>query len=63
MTYAELLELLKKMTPDQLADTVQVYSGDIDETIRVIGTSANTDEEMGESLIEFSTSQLFLILE
>ena len=63
MTYAELLELLKKMTPDQLADTVQVYSGDIDETIRVIGTSANTDEDMGESLIEFSTSQLFLILE
>ena len=63
MTYAELLELLKKMTHAQLADTVQVYSGDIDETIQVIGTSANTDEEMGESLIEFNTSQLFLILE
>jgi len=63
MTYAELLELLKQMTHAQLADTVQVYSGDIDETIRVIGTSANTDEEMGESLIEFNTSQLFLILE
>jgi len=63
MIYAELLELLKQMTPDQLADTVQVYSGCIDETIQVIGTSANTDEDMGESLIEFSTSQLFLILE
>ena len=63
MIYAELLEVLKNMTPDQLADTVQTYSGDIDDTIKVIGTSENSDAEMGESLPNFSTTQLFLILE
>ena len=63
MTYAELLELLKQMTPDQLADTVQTYSGDIDDTIKVIGTSANSTTMMGESLPNFSTTQIFLILE
>jgi len=63
MLYAELLEVLQQMTPDQLADTVQTYSGDIDDTIKVIGTSANSDAYMGESLPNFSTTQLFLILE
>ena len=63
MIYAELLEVLKNMTPDQLADTVHAYSGDIDDSIKVIGTSANSDEEMGESLPNFSTTQVFLILE
>ena len=62
MTYQELLEVLKNMTPDQLADTVHAYSGNIDDTIRVIGTSTNSDAEMGESLPNFSTTQLFLIL-
>ena len=63
MIYAELLEVLKNMTPDQLADTVQTYSGDIDDTIKVIGTSTNSDAEMGESMPNFSTTQIFLILE
>ena len=63
MIYAELLEQLKQMTPDQLADTVQTYSGDIDDTIKVIGTSTNSDAEMGDSLPNFSTTQLFLVLE
>ena len=62
MIYAELLEVLKQMTPDQLADTVQAYSGDIDETIRVVAVSENSNAEMGESLPNFSTTQLFLIL-
>jgi len=39
MIYAELLDILKNMTPDQLADTVQTYSSDIDDIIKVIGTS------------------------
>jgi hypothetical protein len=63
MIYAELLEVLKNMTPDQLADNVQTYSGDIDDTIRVIGTSENSDLEMGESIESFQQNQLFLILE
>ena len=62
MIYAELLEVLKQMTPDQLADTVQAYSGDIDDVIRVVGTSTNSDAEMGESIPNFSTTQLFLVL-
>ena len=63
MIYAELLEVLKRMTPDQLADTVQTYSGDIDDTIRVISTRTNSTADMGESLPNFSTTQIFLILE
>ena len=63
MIYAELLEVLKNMTPDQLADTVQTYSGDIDDTIKVIGTSTNDDYNMGDALPNFSTTQVFLILE
>ena len=63
MIYAELLDILKNMTPDQLADTVQAYSGDIDDIIKVIGVSENTDQEMGESIPNFSTTQIFLILE
>ena len=62
ITYAELLEVLKQMTPDQLADTVQTYSGDIDDTIRVIGYAEN-NEYMGEPLPNFSTTQIFLLLE
>ena len=63
MIYAELLEVLKNMTPDQLADTVQTYSGDIDDTIKVLGVSENSAAEMGESMPNFSTTQIFLILE
>ena len=63
MIYAELLDILKNMTPDQLADRVQTYSGDIDDTIKVIGTCPNDDYNMGESLPNFSTTQTFLILE
>lgn len=62
ITYAELLERLNKMTPKQLAMEVQTYSGDIDDTIPVIGFSLNTDYEMGESLEGFPTTQTFLIL-
>ena len=63
MIYAELLDILKNMTPNQLADTVQTYSGDIDDTIKVIGTSPNDDYNMDHSLPNFSTTQVFLILE
>ena len=63
MIYAELLEVLKNMTPDQLADTVQTYSGDIDDTIKVLGTSENSPADMGIPMPNFSTTQIFLILE
>ena len=63
MTYQELLEELQQMTPDQLANTVQTYSGDIDDTIKVIGTSENSPADMGIPMPNFSTTQMFLILE
>jgi hypothetical protein len=62
MIYAELLDILKNMTPDQLADTVQTYSGDIDDTIKVIGYAEN-NEYMDEPLPNFRTTQVFLLLE
>jgi hypothetical protein len=62
MNYAELLEILKTMKPDQLADPVYIYSGDIDDTIAVIGTAEN-NEYMGEPLPNFRTTQVFLVLE
>lgn len=62
MTYAELLEALKSMTPDQLALTVHAYSGDIDDTIPVVAVSENSDAEMGESICGFNTTQTFLVL-
>jgi len=63
MTYHELLEALQQMTPDQLANTVHAYSGDIDEAIRVLGTSENSPADMGIPMPNFSTTQIFLILE
>lgn len=63
ITYAELLERLNKMTAKQLAQEVVTYSGDIDDTIKVIGFSLNTDYEMGESLEGFPKTQTFLVLE
>ena len=63
MTYQELLEELQQMTPDQLANTVHAYSGDIDEAIRVLGTSENSPADMGIPMPNFSTTQIFLILE
>ena len=63
MTYQELLEELQQMTPDQLANTVHAYSGDIDEAIRVLGTSENSPADMGIPMPNFSTTQTFLILE
>ena len=63
MTYLELRDLLDGMSPTELAHEVVVYSGDIDDTIRVIGTSPNTDEAMGESMEGFATTQPFLVLE
>ena len=63
MTYLELRDLLNSLTAQQLMQDVQTYSGDIDDTIRVIGTSVNNDADMGESLSGFSTTQLFLVLE
>ena len=62
MTYQELLEELQQMTPDQLANTVHAYSGDIDEAIRVLGTSENSPADMGIPMPNFSTTQIFLIL-
>lgn len=62
ITYQQLLDRLNTMTPEQLAMGVQTYSGDIDDTISVIGFSLNTDEEMGESIEDFPTAQTFLVL-
>jgi len=50
ITYAGLRLWIDKLTPEQLASTVSVYSGDIDETFPVFGTCFNTDKDMGEEL-------------
>ena len=63
ITYAELLERLNKMSPKQLSMEVVAYSGDIDNTLNVIGFSLNTDYEMGESIEGFPKTQTFLVLE
>lgn len=47
MTYQELKLFLDTLSPEQLAQTVQTYAGDIDTNIPVIGTTNNTDDEMG----------------
>ena len=63
MTYQELKNILSTMDPEQLQQPVVTYSGDIDDTIRVIGTSVNSDEAMGESLDTYPQEQFFLVLE
>lgn len=50
LTYRDLLEFLKAMTEEELSMNVSVYSGGVDETFPVFGTSRNTDEEMSEEL-------------
>ena len=63
MTYLELRNLLNTMSAQELDQPVVTYSGDIDDTIRVIGTSLNTDEIMGEKMLGYPENQLFLDLE
>lgn len=63
MTYQQLKDILNTMDAEQLEQTVVTYSGDIDDTIRVIGTSINSDAEMGESLDTYPNDQFFLVLE
>ena len=63
MTYQQLKDILDTMDAEQLQQSVVTYSGDIDDTIRVIGTSFNSDDEMGESLDTYPQQQFFLVLE
>jgi hypothetical protein len=63
ITYRELQAMLNTLTPEQLDQSVVTYSGDIDDTISVIGFDVNSDEVMGESLDTFSATQMLLILE
>ena len=63
MTYLELRDLLNSLSAQQLMQDVQTYSGDIDDTIKVLGTSENTPADMGIPMPNFSTTQLFLVLE
>lgn len=62
MTYLELRDYLNSMTAEQLMQTVQTYSGDIDDAIEVISTTENSPAEMGESLPGYAESQIFLVL-
>jgi hypothetical protein len=63
ITYRELQAMLNTLTPEQLDQSVVTYSGDIDDTISVIGFDVNSDEVMGESLDTFPATQMLLILE
>ena len=58
MNYRELRDLLNTLTDAELDQNVITYSGDIDDTIAVIGTAVNTDDVMGEDWEDFGTEQL-----
>ena len=60
ITYAELLEFIQTLTPEQLAMPAMVYMGDVDDTEMVFGTCFNTDDEMGRSMDGISTEQPFM---
>ena len=63
MTYLELRNLLNNMSEQELAQPVVTYSGQIDGTILVIGTSMNTDAIMGGKMPDYPEHQMFLELE
>lgn len=62
MTYRDLLGFLNAMTEEELNMNVSVYSGDVDETFPVFGTSRNTDEEMGEELDTLDSGHPLLLI-
>ena len=45
LTYAQLLEQLQKLTPEQLAQTVTVYNLDNDETFGMLGADVTGQED------------------
>jgi hypothetical protein len=63
MIYLELRDLLNSMSAKELMQPVVAYSGNIDDTIKVIGTSVNSNEDMGETLDTYPNNQVFLVLE
>jgi hypothetical protein len=62
MTYAELKAFLDTLTDAQLNLPATTYSGEIDDTIGVIGTAFNTKKEMGARMEGFKTSQPFILI-
>jgi len=62
ITYAGLKVLLDQFTPEQLAQNVVVYAGDIDDVMPVFGTCLNTDEEMGEAIENEPEGAFFLLI-
>ena len=62
ITYQELKEFIETLTPEQLALPAMVYAGDVDDDMKIFGTSFNSEEEMGESLEGITTEQPFLLI-
>ena len=62
ITYAGLKFLLDQLTPEQLAQNVTVYAGDVDDSMAVFGTCFNTDEEMGTALDTEPVGAFLLII-
>jgi hypothetical protein len=60
ITYAQLLEFIQTLTPEQLAMPAMVYAGEVDDTMMVFATCFNTNEEMGASMQGISTDQPFM---
>ena len=50
MTYQELRDYLDTLTPEELNLNVSIYCGEVDEVWPVMGTSRNTDQDMGEEI-------------
>jgi hypothetical protein len=60
ITFKDLKEFLDTLTPEQLAMPATVYAGDVDDAMEIFGTCFNSEEEMGESLKGYPTTQPFL---
>jgi hypothetical protein len=62
ITYQELKAFIETLTPEQLALPAMVYAGDVDDAMKVFGTSFNSDEEMGESMEGIPEIQPFMLI-
>lgn len=62
MTYAQLQEWISDMTAKQLAMSVMIYAGDIDDAMPVFGVCTNSKDEMGQSLDGLKKTQPLMLI-
>lgn len=61
-TYRQLQAFLATLTDEELDLNVTVYAGDVDDAWPIIGTSRNTDDDMGEALDSLDENHPLLLL-